>query len=118
MSVEPLFLDEGIEVLRASGELDVTVVPAVLPRVPGMVAEARGVVLDLTAVTFVDSSGLRLIDRLARACAGVDAAFRVVAPPGSAGRRLLDLVDMAEGLAVNDLPAAVRAVRESARESA
>ena len=112
MSIEALpATADGVEVLRATGELDVTVVPAVLPRLPRIVAGATGVVLDLTDVTFCDSSGIRLVDRLARECARSDAAFRVVAPPGSSGRRILDLVGVAGDVTVDDLPAAMEAVR-------
>ncbi|PPK93114.1 anti-anti-sigma factor [Kineococcus xinjiangensis] len=100
----------GVEVLRARGELDVGVVLPVLERLPEWVAGASGVVLDLTEVTFCDSSGVRLVDRLARECARCGAAFRVVAPPGSAARLILDLVGMSDGLALDDLPAAVAAV--------
>ena len=110
MSIEPLPMSgDGVEVLHARGELDVTVVPTVLSRVPEMLEGASGVVLDLTDVTFCDSSGIRLVDRLARECSRAGAVFRVVAPPGSAGRRILDLVGLAEGLAADDLPAAVAA---------
>ncbi|GAA4977003.1 STAS domain-containing protein [Kineococcus glutinatus] len=107
----PAGADDRVEVLRARGDLDVTVVPAVLPRVPDLVAGTTGVVLDLSEVTFCDSSGIRLVNSFAAACARARVGFRVVAPPGSSGRRILDLVEMAEGLAVDSLPEALDGVR-------
>ena len=101
----------GVEVLHVSGSLDSAVVPVLLPRVPAVVAGAAGVVLDLSDVTRCDTSSARLVDRLARECARAHAGFRVVAPPGSAGRRVLDLVGMSGGLVVDDLPSALEVVR-------
>jgi anti-sigma B factor antagonist len=97
-------------VLRARGELDVAVVPDLLPQLPAMVSAAEAVVLDLTAVTFFDSSGVRLVDQLTRECGARATPFRVVAPPGGPTRRVLELVGMADALASDDLAAAIRAV--------
>jgi len=106
--------DDGVTVLRARGELDVAVVPALLPGLPALVSAAEAVVLDLTAVTFFDSSGVRLVDRLARECARAQAPFRVVAPPRSASRQVLDVVGLADALASDDLAGALRFVRRTA----
>ena len=100
----------GIRVLVGTGELDVAALPPVLPTVPDLVAGAAGVVLDLTAVTFFDSSGVRLVDALARACAGTGAQFRVVAPHRVLARRVLEIVGLVDGLVEDDLDAAVAAV--------
>ena len=111
MTVEPLPDDgTGVRVVHASGEVDVTVVPAVLAGVPALVAGARGVVLDLSDVTFFDSSGVRLVDRLGREAAGAGVRFRVAAPPGGAARRVLELVGLAT-LADDDRATAVARVR-------
>lgn len=99
-----------MRVLHVTGELDVQVAPGLLRDVPDLVSGAVAVVLDLTRVTFLDSSGLRLVDRLARSCAAVGTAFRVAAPPESPSRRVLDLVGFSEPLASDDLDAAVKAV--------
>ena len=103
----------GVVVLRAGGELDVAVVPALLPELPALVSAAEAVVLDLTAVTFFDSSGVRLVDRLARECARSQAPFRVVAPPRTASRQVLDVVGLTDALASDDLAAALRFVRRA-----
>lgn len=102
---------DGIRVLRGSGELDVTVVPAMLHGLPDLVSGARAVVLDLAQVDFFDSSAVRLVDRLARECARIDAPYRVVAPTGDPSRRVLDLVGLSDALAEEDLDAALTTVR-------
>ena len=82
--------DGGTTVLRATGDLDVAAVPALLPEVPALVSAAGSVVLDLSAVTFFDSSGVRLVDTLTRECGARATPFRVVAPPGGPTRRVLE----------------------------
>ncbi len=101
----------GVRVVRAAGELDVAVAPDLLPRVPELVAGAEAVVLDLTQVAFLDSSGVRLVNRFARACGGDGTPFRVVAPPGGITRRVLEIVGFGPPLVLDDLAAAVATVR-------
>jgi anti-sigma B factor antagonist len=96
------------------GELDIAVAPGLLPRVPDLVAGAPGVVLDLTAVTFLDSAGVRLVDRLARECGRVGVPFVVVATPGKTPARVLDIVGFGPPLVVADLAAGLAAVRDLA----
>jgi anti-sigma B factor antagonist len=112
MTLETVRDHDGIRVLRGAGDLDVAVVPALLPEVAALVAGAAGVVLDLTDVTFFDSSGVRLVDRLSRTCAKDGVPFRVVAPVGRPARRVLEIVGMAGPLVADDLLAAVAQVRE------
>jgi anti-sigma B factor antagonist len=104
-------VDDGVCVLRATGELDVLSVPSVLPEVAALVAGAAGVVLDLTGVDFFDSSGVRLVDRLARECGRSGVPFRIAAPADCAARRVLEIVGMAGPQVARDLPAALAAVR-------
>ena len=103
--------DGGLRVLRARGELDVLGVAPLLEQVPDLVKGATSVVLDLTEVSFFDSSGVRLVDQLSRQCAEAGAAIRVVAPPGSRPRRVLELVGMSDGLAEDDLDTALASLR-------
>jgi anti-sigma B factor antagonist len=111
VTVEPLGDDDGVRVLRAAGELDVAVVPQLLGSVPDLVAGVDAVVLDLSGVSFFDSSGVRLLDRLVRECARVGVALRVVAPPAGTARGVLEIVGMAGPLVADDLASAVTAVR-------
>jgi anti-anti-sigma factor len=81
-------------VLSISGELDVVSLPSVLERVPELVAGAVAVVVDLGEVSFLDSSGVRFLHRLAHTCDQAGTGVRVVAPPQSRARRVLDIVGM------------------------
>lgn len=49
-------------------------------------------IIDLTAVTFLDSAGLRFLDRLVKRCAERQSAIRVVAPRPGAVRFTIDLM--------------------------
>ena len=106
--------DHGARVLRMSGELDIAVAPGLLPRVPELVAGAPGVVLDLAAVTFFDSAGVRLVDRLARECGRAGVPFAVVARPGTTPARVLQIVGFGPPLVAPDLAAGLEAVRDPA----
>lgn len=97
----------GISVVVLGGDVDVMVAPGIVERLPTLVGRGRPVVLDLAGVSFFDSSGVRLVDQLARRCAGEAVAWRVVAPEGSAARRVLDLVGMAGPEVVEDREAAL-----------
>ena len=111
MTVQPLpDRDDGVRLLCAQGEIDIAVAPTLLPEVPALVESARGVVLDLSAVTFFDSAGVRLLDRVARECDRAATPFRAVAPPGSVARRVLDLVGLLD-LVADDVSAAIGAVQ-------
>ena len=81
-------------VLSLAGELDVVSVPQVLDRLPDLVSDASAVVVDLREVSFLDSSGVRLLHRLAHTCAAAGTGLRVVAPPECRARRVLDIVGM------------------------
>jgi anti-sigma B factor antagonist len=102
-------------VLRAAGDLDVATVPRLLLEVPALIADAVGVVLDLTDVTFLDSSGVRLVDRFGHACARTNTPFRVVAPPGHRARRILDIVGFRPPLVADDLPTGLAAVQAASQ---
>lgn len=105
---------EGVRLLHPVGDLDVTRAPALLDDVQALVQGADGLVVDLSDVTFFDSGGIRFVDRLAGECDRAGVGFRVVAPPGTRSRRLLDLVGMAGALADDDLESALIGVRRSA----
>ena len=106
--------ERGARILRISGELDFAGAPGLLPSVPEFVAHAPGLVLDLTAVTFFDSAGVRLVDRLARECGRAGVRFSVVATPGTTLARVLDIVGFGPPLVAPDLAAALAAVRDEA----
>lgn len=101
---------DGVRVLRAHGEIDLVAVDQ-LPELSQLVRAGTPVVLDLSAVTFLDSAGLRLVHHLAAACGRNGDPFCLVAPPGGRPRRVLDVVGMAAPHAEDDLSAALQRVR-------
>lgn len=92
----------GVSVVVLEGEVDALVAPRILERLPELLGQGRPVVLDLADVSFLDSAGVRLVDRLARSCAGEGVGWRVVTPRGSVAWRVLDLVGMTEPEVVVD----------------
>ena len=103
---------EEARVLRMRGDLDIAVAPELMPRVPELVAGVPGVVLDLSAVTFFDSAGVRLVDRFARECGRDGVAFAVVAAPGTPPARVLEIVGFGPPLVASDLGSALAAVAD------
>ncbi len=98
----------GVRVLALHGELDAVSAPPLAAELPHQLAGTRGVVLDLSDVTFFDSSGLRLVDEVARTCRRTGAPWRVVCPAGTPPRRVLEIVGMCGPEVVDDLETACR----------
>jgi anti-anti-sigma factor len=79
-------------VVRMTGDIDLSNVEALGRRVESAVSNrARGLVLDLSGVTYLDSTGLRLIYRLARRLGDRQQRLRLVVPDGSRILRVLTL---------------------------
>lgn len=87
----------GHPVLEVRGELDLLTAPELAERVDQALAEKPPLLaIDLTATTFIDSSGARQLARAARAAGRVGTAVQVVCPPGNRPVRLvIDLLDLA-----------------------
>ena len=64
-------------------------------------------ILDFSAVTYFDSSGLRGLEQICEQVRRQGGTFRIVAPPGTITRRLLDIVATMSPLAdaIDDGPA-------------
>ena len=78
--------DGSLLVLRLCGELDIATVPMVEATVQRHSAGRQALVVDLSALDFMDSSWLRMILELGRREGGADVAF--VAPGARVGRVL------------------------------
>jgi anti-anti-sigma factor len=83
--------DGQAHVVRFEGDLDLASVPALAREVLAATTGAQHVVLDLSDVAWLDSTGLRLLDDLARVYEGRGAAVRIVAPPDVPARFTLDV---------------------------
>jgi len=101
----------GVWLLSLHGEHDLASQPSLREQLGYVRAAGGPIVVDLSAAGFVDSTIVgALLD-----CADSGAALFVVAPPGSAGRRLAELVRLEDAVPVHDeLTAGIDAARMSA----
>ena len=94
--------EDGRVVLRLAGEIDLSNVDALEAQIDSAIAQVQDVVIDLTAIEFIDSRGLRLLKRVSAAVDGRDGTLLVVAPVSSVARSVLDMTGMSQELAVHD----------------
>jgi anti-anti-sigma factor len=87
----------GHPVLEVHGELDLLTAPQLAEEVEKALAAGPSLLaIDLTATTFIDSSGARQIARSARAAGRTGTAVQVVCPPENHPVKLVfDLLSMA-----------------------
>jgi anti-sigma B factor antagonist len=102
--VQPLAVertsDEGVELVWVEGELDIASAPRLIGVLNAAVQEAlRSLVVDLSDVDFMDSTGLALLINAHRRLARRSKGFAVVCPPGPL-RRVFEVTDMVETLHV------------------
>ena len=90
-------------IVTLSGELDAYDAPTLRERFAEVAAEHAGtvVVLDLTAVTFLDSTALGTVVGLLRRVREAGGALRVVLPVGEA-RRIFELTSLDRSLDVRE----------------
>ena len=80
----------SVVVARVSGEVDISNVGLVRRRLEDAVSNASvGMVIDLSATTYLDSSGVYLLFEFARALEGRQQRMSVVAPPATPSTRVL-----------------------------
>jgi len=90
----------GVDVLSVEGEIDVATAPRLLAALNDAVSEAvRSVIIDLTSVGFMDSTGLALLINAHRRLSRRDKGFAVVCPAGPLWR-VFELTDMVDTLHV------------------
>ena len=90
----PIACVEGEIDLARVGELSMELAAAVGPR-------DRGLVLDLSAVEYLDSSGVHMLHALVRRLEESGQRLRVVVAPGAAVRRVLDVIDLGNTVAID-----------------
>ena len=90
--------DDGVATTVVSGELDLATAPSLSAAVAAH-GDARLLVLDLTAVTFLDSTGVRVLIEADRACAGSGSRLVVLVGDGPV-RRVLELCELDGRLAL------------------
>ena len=109
---------DGVAVAGLAGELDISNVPEIEAELHTLPNERLGLVLDLTATTFMDSSAVSLLYGLRERLRRRGQTLRIVVTPGSAPRRVLELTGYERAGALDaELDDAVRAVRAAAGRS-
>lgn len=89
--------DEGRVRIRVTGEVDVATAPQIATCLSGhMAAGVEQVEVDLSAVTFIDSTGVRLLLRLAADASSDGWALSIV--PSEAVRRIVCVLGLEERL--------------------
>lgn len=92
---------DGVELLLVVGELDIATAPRLLSALNRAVQDAlHSVVVDLSAVGFMDSTGLALLINAHRRLRRRRKGFAVVCPAGPL-RRVFEITDMMETLHVS-----------------
>ncbi len=93
--------DDAVVVGALSGEVDLSnaaeLVRTITEAVPN---SARGLVLDLSAISYIDSSGVRLVLSLAGSLRWRRQELVIVAPEGSSCRRVLTLAGIEGSVAL------------------
>ena len=91
---------DGYELLAARGEIDIATSPRLIALLNEAVTDTTGaVIVDLSAVEFMDSTGLALLIRAQRRLSRRGRGFAVVCPEGPV-KRIFELTDMVEKLHV------------------
>jgi anti-sigma B factor antagonist len=99
LAVERIHAD-GYALLAARGQIDIATSPRLIAALNEAVTDTAGpVVVDLSAVGFMDSTGLALLIRAQRRLSGRRRGFAVVCPDGPV-QRIFELTDMVETLRV------------------
>jgi anti-sigma B factor antagonist len=85
---------DDVVVARLSGELDISVAEKTGRKIADAVpSSALGVVVDMSGLEFMDSSGVSMLFSLARQVGSHRQQLRVVAPPGRPVSRVLQIVE-------------------------
>ena len=89
-------------VLSIVGEIDMATAPEVAQAIDDGHDGVHRVVVDLTEVTFLDSSALNALVHSQRELAENDIAFRIVSPADHAVRNVFDITHLTGPLSVVD----------------
>jgi anti-sigma B factor antagonist len=110
------FSGEDVVVARLTGEIDLSNASEVGESLTAAVPNtALGLVIDLTATAYLDSSGVHLLFDLAERLQRRQQRLRVVVPEGAPVRRVLRIVELDESVPVmSSVEEAVAAIRAAA----
>jgi anti-sigma B factor antagonist len=89
-------------IVSVTGEIDMGTAPRLAEAFDGASERTKLVVVDLTDVSFVDSSGLNALLQSQRALAERGSTLRIVAPTTSVVRRVFEIANLTDPLNVVD----------------
>jgi anti-anti-sigma factor len=109
VGVEIEHRDDDVVVARLTGELDISAADRTGKKIAEAVpSSARGLVVDMSELEFMDSSGVSMLFTLARQVGSHRQQLRVVAPPGRPVSRVLQIVEFERAAPVDvDVDSAV-----------
>jgi anti-sigma B factor antagonist len=94
LSFVEVFARAGVPIVRVRGEIDLSNAESVLTLIDGARDDdAPGLVVDLHALEYLDSAGVRLLFRASRSVGESGGRFVAVVPRDSPVRRVLDLAE-------------------------
>ena len=104
LAVTPLAVErsrvDGYELLSVEGELDIATAPRMISALNEAIAEmAAPLVVDLTHVMFMDSTGLALLMNARRRVMRLGHGFAIICPNGPIAR-VFEIADMVNSLRV------------------
>jgi anti-sigma B factor antagonist len=104
--------DDDVVVARLTGELDISAADRTGKRIAEAVpSSARGLVVDMSGLEFMDSSGVSMLFNLARQVGSHRQQLRVVAPPGRPVSRVLQIVEFERAAPIDaDVDSAVAVI--------
>ncbi|MCQ4041079.1 STAS domain-containing protein [Streptantibioticus rubrisoli] len=114
LSVDVVVRQPDVAVVSIGGDLDMDTATELHYQLANQIAHGRrNLVLDLSAVPFMDSSGLNIILRTLQEARRIEGSVQVVAPT-PAVRRILELTGVALAMPIRDtVDAAVLGVAEA-----
>jgi anti-sigma B factor antagonist len=89
-------------IIEAAGEIDMATASRLTEAVEAATDPCRRVVVDLSAVTFLDSSGLNALVVCRRSLNARDVELRVVSPSDNVVRQVFEIAQLGEELGVVD----------------
>jgi stage II sporulation protein AA (anti-sigma F factor antagonist) len=93
---------DGILTVGAAGEIDMNNAQQLAAAIGGTSEATTRVIVDLSQITFLDSSALHALVVCRRALAERDVSIRVVSPNGGAVRNVLEIAHLTDELNVVD----------------
>lgn len=100
----------GADLVRLAGEIDMANAPAIGAEIAVHTAASTAVLIDLTAVSFLDSAGVRLLDTLVGVLGERRTPVRLVVAGTGAVRLTLSMCAFREDVLSADLASAAAAV--------